>query len=89
MGPTGDMESHNIRVAQASIEIKNMLTARRLPRPAWKLWKILGGVDRTALKEFFETDDHYVRHRKYFFDLRRTNFSGGEGTRSLQLPRPA
>ena len=89
MGPAGDMESHNRRVTRESIELQSMLAARRLPRRAWQLWKTLGGVDRTALKEFFETDGHYVRLRKYFFSLRRTNSSGGEGTGFLRLPRPA
>ena len=85
MGPAGDMESQNMRVAQASIEIRNMLTARRLPLRAWQLWKPLRGADSTALQEFFETDDHCVRLRNYFWE--------GRTIRGLlparRLPRPA
>ena len=40
-----------------------MLTARRLPLRAWKLWKTLRGADPTALQEFFEKEDHYFHLR--------------------------
>ena len=63
MGPAGDMGSHNMRVAQTSIEIRSMLTARRLLLRAWQLWKTLRGADPTALQEFFEKEDHYFHLR--------------------------
>ena len=61
------MESHDTWVAQESIEVRNVLTTRRLPRRAWKPWKTLRGADRTALSEFFEQDYHYLHLRSYFF----------------------
>ena len=91
MGPAGDMGSHYKRVARGSIEIRNMLTARRLPRRAWQLWKTLGGADRTALKGFFETDDHYhyVRLRKYFSisGVRTLQVGKAPGSSGFRAPR--
>ena len=71
------MESHNMRAARASVEIRNMLTTRRLPLRAWKLWKTLRGADPTTLRVFFEKDDHHFHLRNYFFSGPSFLVSGG------------